>query len=55
MVALPPSRKAKQKLYVVLSRGVSRQTIRILAKPKKKLHPTGKSTKNIIYNNIMDR
>jgi hypothetical protein len=54
MVALPPSRKAKRKLYVALSRGVSRQIIRILAKPKKKLDPTGKSTKNIIYNNVMD-
>jgi len=40
-------------LYVALSRGVSRQTTRILAKPKKELDPTGKCTKNIVYKDVL--
>ena len=41
-------------LYVALSRGLSRQTTRILAKPKKKLDPTGKCTKNIVYKDVLE-
>ena len=41
-------------LYVALSRGVSRATTRILAKPKKELDPTGKSTKNIVYKDVLN-
>lgn len=41
-------------LYVALSRGVSRQTTRILARPKKELDPTGKSTKNIVYKDVLN-
>jgi len=37
-----------------LSRGISRATIRILAKPKKELDPTGKSTKNIVYKDVLN-
>ena len=40
-------------LYVALSRGVSRATTRILAKPNKELDPTGKSTKNIVYKDVL--
>jgi len=40
--------------YVALSRGVSRATTRILAKPKKELDPTGKSTKNIVYKEVLN-
>jgi len=41
-------------LYVALSRGVSRQTTRILAKPKKELDPMGKNTRNIVYKDVLD-
>jgi ATP-dependent DNA helicase PIF1 len=41
-------------LYVVLSRGVSRQTTRILAKPNKELDPTGKCIKNIVYKDVLE-
>jgi ATP-dependent DNA helicase PIF1 len=41
-------------LYVGLSRGVSRSTTRILAKPKEELDPNGKSTKNIVYKDIIN-
>jgi hypothetical protein len=40
--------------YVTLSNSVSRSTTRILAKPKKKLDPTGKSTNNIVYKDILN-
>jgi ATP-dependent DNA helicase PIF1 len=33
---------------------VSRQTTRILARPKKELDPTGKSTKNIVYKDVLN-
>lgn len=41
-------------LYVALSRGVSRLTTRILAKPKKEVDSTGKSTRNIVYKDVLD-
>uniref|UniRef100_A0A452Z865 ATP-dependent DNA helicase n=1 Tax=Aegilops tauschii subsp. strangulata TaxID=200361 RepID=A0A452Z865_AEGTS len=40
-------------LYVALSRGMSRQTTRILAKPNKEIDPSGKSTKNIVYKDVL--
>jgi ATP-dependent DNA helicase PIF1 len=40
-------------LYVGLSRRVSRSATRILAKPKEDLDPTGKSTKNIVYKEVL--
>ncbi len=42
-------------LYVALSRGVSRETTRILAKPNKEVDKSGKSTKNIVYRDILER
>ncbi|VAH83313.1 unnamed protein product [Triticum turgidum subsp. durum] len=40
-------------LYVALSRGISRQTTRMLAKPNKDIDPSGKSTKNIVYKEVL--
>jgi ATP-dependent DNA helicase PIF1 len=41
-------------LYVALSRGVSRQTTRILSKQNKELDSTGKSTKNIVWKDVLN-
>ena len=41
-------------LYVALSRGVSRQTTRILAKPNQEVDKSGKSTKNIVYRDVLE-
>lgn len=41
-------------LYVALSRGVSRNTTRILAKPNKEVDKSGKSTKNIVYRDVLE-
>jgi ATP-dependent DNA helicase PIF1 len=41
-------------LYVALSRGVSRQTTRILSKPNKELDSTGRSTKNIVWKDVLN-
>ncbi|CDJ26458.1 unnamed protein product [Triticum aestivum] len=41
-------------LYVALSRGVSRRTTRILAKPNKQIDKSGKSTKNIVYRDVLE-
>ena len=41
-------------LYVALSRDVSRQTTRVLAKPNKEIDQTGKSTKNIVYKYVLE-
>ena len=40
-------------IYVALSRGISRQTTRILAKPNKDIDPSWKSTKNIVYKDVL--
>ena len=41
-------------LYVALSRGVSKSTTWILAKPNKEVDKTGKSTKNIVYRDVLE-
>ena len=41
-------------LYVALSRGVSRNTTRILAKPNKEIDKAGTSTKNIVYKDVLE-
>jgi ATP-dependent DNA helicase PIF1 len=40
-------------LYVALSRGTSRQTTRILAKPNRDIDPLERSTKNIVYKDVL--
>ena len=41
-------------LYVALSRGVSRRTTWLLAKPNKEIDPSGKQTKNIVYRDVLE-
>jgi hypothetical protein len=41
-------------LYVVLSRGVSRESMWVLAKRNMNIDPTGKSTKNIVYRDVLE-
>jgi ATP-dependent DNA helicase PIF1 len=53
-IYLPEPVFSHGQLYVGLSRGVSRSTTRILAKPKEDLDPTGKSTKNIVYRDVLN-
>lgn len=52
-IYLPEPVFSHGQLYVALSRGVSRRTTRILAKPRIDIDPTGKSTKNIVYRDVL--
>ena len=40
--------------YVALSRGVLRESTWVLAKINMNIDPTGKSTKNIIYRDVLE-
>ena len=52
-IYLPDSVFSHGQLYVALSRGVSRQTTWLLAKPNKDADPTGRRTKNIVFRNVL--
>jgi ATP-dependent DNA helicase PIF1 len=41
-------------LYVALSRGMSRSTTRVLAKPNQELDSTRNTTKNIVYKDVLN-
>jgi hypothetical protein len=52
-IYLPEPVFSHGQLYVALSRGVSRKTTRILAKPNNEVDKSGKSTKNIVYRDVL--
>ena len=53
-IYLPEPVFSHGQLYVALSRGVSHQSTRILAKPNTDIDAIGRSTKNIVYRDVLE-